>query len=196
MTENPAKSQYASDLGLGDLFCNHVARLRGQRDCAESFFKTRTATVNSPMTWSRLSSWRSNSAICQSRELPPFWVPPANAAEDSDTQFAFTAAAGGMSEVNLGTLAAQKGNDPSVKQFGQRMVTDHSKAGDELKSTAIQSKITLPADVSKFDAETYAKLSKLSGAEFDKAHANEMAKDHEKDVAEFQKEAMSGKIHR
>jgi putative membrane protein len=57
------------------------------------------------------------------------------------------------------------------------MVTDHSKAGDELKSIAIQSKITLPADVSKSDAETYAKLSKLSGAEFDRAYANEMLKD-------------------
>jgi hypothetical protein len=33
-----------------------------------------------------------------------------------------------MSEVKLGTLAARKGTDPSVKQFGQRMVTDHSKA--------------------------------------------------------------------
>ena len=119
-------------------------------------------------------------------------VPSANAAEDPDTQFAFNAAAGGMSEVKLGTLAARKGTDPSVKQFGQWMVTDHSKAGDELKSLAIQSKITLPADVSKSDAETFGKLSKLSGAEFDKAYANEMVKDHEKDVAEFQKEAMSG----
>jgi putative membrane protein len=90
-------------------------------------------------------------------------VPPANAAEDPDTQFAFNAAAGGMSEVKMGMLAAQKGNDPSAKQFGQRMVTDHFKAGDELKSIAIQSKITLPADVSKSDAETYAKVSKLSG---------------------------------
>jgi putative membrane protein len=65
--------------------------------------------------------------------------------------------------------------------------------GDELKSIAIQSKITLPADMPKSDTETYAQLSKLSGAEFDKAYANEMVKDHEKDVAEFQKEAMSGK---
>jgi predicted outer membrane protein len=56
-------------------------------------------------------------------------VPSANAAEDPDTQFALNAAAGGMSEVKLGTLAARKGTDPSVKQFGQRMVTDHSKAG-------------------------------------------------------------------
>ena len=120
-------------------------------------------------------------------------VPQANAAEESDTQFAFKAAAGGMSEVKLGTLASQKGTDPSVKQFGQRMVADHSKAGDELKSIAIQSKITLPGDVSKSDAETYAKLSKLSGKEFDKAYANDMVRDHEQDVAEFQKEAMSGK---
>jgi predicted outer membrane protein len=56
-------------------------------------------------------------------------VPSANAAEDPDTQFAFNAAAGGMSEFKLGTLAARKSTDPSVKQFGQRMVTDHSKAG-------------------------------------------------------------------
>jgi putative membrane protein len=119
-------------------------------------------------------------------------VPSANAAEHPDTQFVFNAAAGGMSEVKLGTLAARKGTDPSVKQFGQWMVTDHSKAGDELKSLAIQSKITLPADVSKSDAEAFGKLSKLSGAEFDKAYANEMVKDHEKDVAEFQKEATRG----
>ena len=98
-----------------------------------------------------------------------------------------------MSEVKLGTLAARQGTDPPAKQFGQRMVTDHSKAVDELKSLAIQSKITLPADVSKSDAETFGKRSKLSGAEFDKVYANEVVKDHEKDVAEFQNEATSGK---
>ena len=49
-----------------------------------------------------------------------------------------------------------------------------------MKSLAIQSKITLPADVSKSDAETFGKLSKLSGAQFDKAYANEMVKDRER----------------
>lgn len=61
------------------------------------------------------------------------------------------------------------------------------------RGLAIQSKFTLPADVSKSDAETYAKLSKLSGSEFDKAYANETVEAHEKDVAEFQKEAISRK---
>jgi putative membrane protein len=74
------------------------------------------------------------------------------------------------------------------------MVTDHSKAEDELKSIAIQSKITLPADVFKSDAETYAKLSKLSGAEFDRAHANEMVKDQEQDVAKFKRKRWAARI--
>jgi putative membrane protein len=50
-----------------------------------------------------------------------------------------------------------------------------------------------PANVSSFDAETYARLSKLSGAVFDKAYANEIVKGHEKDVAEFRKEAIIDK---
>jgi putative membrane protein len=41
--------------------------------------------------------------------------------------------------------------------------------------------------------KTIDKLSKLSGADFDKAYMNEMLKDHEKDVALFEKEANSGK---
>jgi putative membrane protein len=114
-------------------------------------------------------------------------VSSANAAEDPDTQFAFSAAARGMSEVKLEALAALKGTDPSAKQFGQRMVTDYSKAGDELKSLAIQSKITLRADVSKSEAETYAKLSKLPGAEFDKAYANEMGRSTRKTWRNFRR---------
>lgn len=116
----------------------------------------------------------------------------AHGPDSSDTQFAFNAAMGGISEVKLGTLATQKGSETTVKDFGQRMVTDHSKAGEELKSIALQAKIALPADVSKDDAELYARLSKLSGKEFDMAYADEMVKDHEKDVEEFQREATSG----
>lgn len=37
------------------------------------------------------------------------------------------------------------------------------------------------------------KLQKLSGSEFDKEFARLMVKDHEKDIAEFKKEAASGK---
>jgi putative membrane protein len=121
-------------------------------------------------------------------------VPPASAAaEGGDSHFAMKAAAGGMSEVKLGQLAAEKGSNPAVKQFGQGMVTDHSKANEVLKSVAAQSNVKLPNAMGKEEADTYARLSKLSGKEFDQAYAKAMVKDHEQDVADFQKESTMGK---
>src|ERR1700736_1193056 len=84
----------------------------------------------------------------------------------SDSQFAKKTAQGGMAEVKLGQLAKEKGTSDSVKKFGQRMVEDHTKAGDELKRAAAQENIALPEDVSAKDKATYSSLSKLSGAAF------------------------------
>jgi putative membrane protein len=111
----------------------------------------------------------------------------------SDAQFARKATQGGMAEVKLGQLAREKGTSDSVKKFGQRMVEDHTKAGDELKRAASQESITLPDDISAKDKATYDSLSKLSGAAFDRAYARDMVKDHEEDIADFNKEANGGK---
>jgi putative membrane protein len=110
----------------------------------------------------------------------------------NDTVFAKKAAQGGMAEVKLGQLAQQKGTADSVKKFGARMVEDHGKAGDELKQVAAQEKITLPTDVSAKDKATYDMLSKLSGAAFDRAYARDMVRDHEEDIADFNKEINGG----
>jgi putative membrane protein len=110
----------------------------------------------------------------------------------SDAQFAKKAAQGGMAEVKMGQLAQDKGTANSVKKFGQRMVEDHSKAGDELKQKAAKENITLPNDMNAKDKATYDSLSKLSGAAFDRAYARDMVKDHEEDIAEFNKEANGG----
>jgi putative membrane protein len=110
-----------------------------------------------------------------------------------DSHFAKEAAQGGMAEVKLGQLAQEKGSNDSVKSFGKRMVDDHSKAGDKLKEAASKENITLPTDISLKDQATYNRLSKLSGAVFDRAYAKDMVKDHETDVAAFQKEANGGK---
>ena len=111
----------------------------------------------------------------------------------SDAQFARKATQGGMAEVKLGQLAREKGTSDSVKKFGQRMAEDHSKAGDELKRAAAQENISLPDDISAKDKATYDSLSKLSGAAFDRAYARDMVRDHEEDIADFNKEANSGK---
>jgi putative membrane protein len=110
-----------------------------------------------------------------------------------DSHFAREAAQGGMAEVKLGQLAQDKGSSDAVKSFGKRMVDDHSKANDKLKDVASKENMTLPTDVSAKDKATYERLSKLSGAAFDRAYAKDMVKDHQTDVAAFQKEANGGK---
>ena len=116
----------------------------------------------------------------------------ATAAGAADKEFAMKAAGGGMAEVELGKLAAKNGQSAAVKQFGQRMVTDHSKANEELKAIASAKGITLPAEMSADGKEMMEKLSKLKGEEFDRAYMDGMVEDHMKDVAEFKKEAETG----
>ncbi|HEX6974169.1 MAG TPA: DUF4142 domain-containing protein [Vicinamibacterales bacterium] len=111
----------------------------------------------------------------------------------TDKTFATQAAVGGMAEVELGKLAAEKASNSDVKQFGQRMVDDHGKANDELKSWASQHNVTLPADLDAKHKATRDRLSKLSGEAFDKAYMREMVTDHNKDVAEFQRASKTAK---
>jgi len=110
-----------------------------------------------------------------------------------DARFAKNAAEGGMAEVKLGELARQKASSEAVKSFGKRMVDDHSKAGDKLKATAQSENVTLPTDLKAADQDAYDRLSRLSGAEFDRAYMQMMVKDHEEDVADFKREANSGR---
>src|SRR6187401_1371863 len=99
---------------------------------------------------------------------------------EKDKTFMKKAAKGGMMEVAMGNLAEQNGQSEDVKSFGKRMVTDHSKANDELKSIASKKGVQLPSK------EPTTKWSS------DKAYMDAMVKDHEKDLVEFQEEAKTG----
>ena len=98
-----------------------------------------------------------------------------------------------MAEVELGKLAAEKATTEPVKQFAQRMVTDHSKANDELKSLAQTKNITLPAEVDAAHKAVKARLEKLSGDAFDRAYMEEMVAGHRKAVNAVRTESKSGK---
>jgi putative membrane protein len=109
-----------------------------------------------------------------------------------DRNFLMDAAMGGMLEVELGRVATQRGTSDAVKQFGQRMVDDHSKANTELMSLASSKGITLPTTLDEKHQEQVTKMSGLSKAEFDRTYAKVMVSDHEKDVSEFEKESTKG----
>jgi putative membrane protein len=111
----------------------------------------------------------------------------------ADRKFVMEAAMGGKAEVELGQLATQKAQDPQVKQFGQQMVQDHSAANEELMKVAQQKGITLPTDLDSKHKDTANRLSKLSGAAFDRAYVQEMLSDHRKDVSEFREQSEKAK---
>jgi putative membrane protein len=113
-------------------------------------------------------------------------------ASDDDKKFVEAALKGGMSEVDLGQLAAKSGNSEDVKQFGQMMVTDHTKLGEKMKGVASDIGVNPPSMQSAGGMATEAKLKVLSGDAFDKAYISAMVKDHEEDLAAFKKEAMNG----
>jgi putative membrane protein len=111
----------------------------------------------------------------------------------SDRTFIKKAAEGGLAEVELGKLATEKAASPEVKQFGQRMVEDHSKANEQLKQVASEKGVAVPEKLSPKDAATKARLEKLSGKAFDRAYMHDMVVDHTKDVSEFRMEAKNAK---
>ncbi|MFY9824581.1 MAG: DUF4142 domain-containing protein [Thermoanaerobaculia bacterium] len=111
----------------------------------------------------------------------------------ADRKFFTNASQGGMLEVELGKIAAAKASNADVKTFGQRMVDDHSKANDQLKQLAAQKSVTLSDKLSPAKQKVVDKYNKLSGAAFDSSYMSNMVTDHKEDVAEFQREAKSGK---
>jgi putative membrane protein len=118
-------------------------------------------------------------------------APAAAKVSRGDRSFFVTAAEDGMAEVELGKLAQQKGGSEQVKGFGTQMVTDHTKAGDELKALASSKGVTLPSTPGKHQKDI-DKLAKKSGADFDRDYARHMVDAHKKAVSLFQKTAKSG----
>jgi putative membrane protein len=116
-----------------------------------------------------------------------------NTLTKGDRAFIEKAAKGGVAEVELGNLAQQKAQNQQVKDFAARMVQDHSKANEELKSIASAKGVAVPAEMDKSVLKEKEKLEKLAGAKFDREYMSHMVKDHKKDVKEFANEAKNAK---
>ena len=107
---------------------------------------------------------------------------------DKDAKdFAQDAATGGMMEVQLGNVAENNSSTQAVKDFGKMMVDDHTKVNDELKDLASKKNVSLPTAVTNDQQKDIDKLTKETGANFDKDYVSMMIKDHEKDIADFKK---------
>jgi putative membrane protein len=93
-------------------------------------------------------------------------------------------------ELSLGRLAQQKAKDSQVKQFAQRMVSDHQAMQNEWRAVASQGGVTISGTVNPTFQQQVARLNQLSGAEFDRAFMSTMVQNHETAVNAFKSRGM------
>src|SRR4029079_16993452 len=116
-----------------------------------------------------------------------FTASPVFAAGKPSQTFLKKAIEGNYAEVEMGKLAQQNGQNEDVKKFGQMLNDDHSAANQKAIDVAKSMGITAPDGPSAKQKADYNKMSKMSGAQFDRSFATHMVADHEKDIAEYKK---------
>lgn len=123
----------------------------------------------------------------------PTTTTPTQTAAVADSTLIREARVGNMLEVRLGALAKQRASDPAVKQFGERMVTDHTTSGQEWAALASRMGLSSTPTLDATQQQSVTQLSALSGTEFDRAYVNTMVQDHQQDAATFQSRGPSAK---
>jgi len=110
-----------------------------------------------------------------------------------DKDFVMKAASGGMHEVELGKLASKQATNEKVKAFGERMVKDHTKANEKLKSVAGEIGVKVDGKPMSEHQKHLDHFRDLKGADFDRQYVKHMVKDHEEDVALFKRASTEAK---
>ena len=139
-----------------------------------------------------VSTANSNANNSNRAATAPTATPVSAPARTDDRAFLTEVAQNGILEIALGRLALQKGKGADVKRFAQRVVTDHTKVGNEVKKIATAKNITLPTDMTDAQKSTVTRLTALSAAEFDREFMTLMSESHDRSVTKFQEISRNG----
>lgn len=120
----------------------------------------------------------------------------AGAAELSrkDHNFLIDAAQAGNMEVRASKIALAKTQNPSVKQFAETMVEDHTRAGDELHKLAAAKGLQVPTLTSKNETgriqrEKINLLGVMNGMNFDRHYSSMIGVSAHKDTIKLFRKA-------
>ncbi len=111
----------------------------------------------------------------------------------ADAKFVKQEAAAGMAVVKLAGLGAQKAVRADVRAFAEGIVTDHTKANEELTKLAAIKGVELSAVIDPKHAENFQKLEKTESADFDKEFLDQVTSGHKKCVGNFEETAKDAK---
>lgn len=103
----------------------------------------------------------------------------------SDEIFVKKAGSSGMAEVEIAKIGQMKATNPEVKMFADRLVTDHTRANEELKAAAREAGIELPAKPEAEHQKHIDMFREYKGENFDRDFVKHMVDSHEKGVKLF-----------
>jgi len=107
--------------------------------------------------------------------------------KSADKSFIKDASEGSLAEINYAKLALEKSQDPNVRKFAEKMITDHTKLIEDMKPFAVKYDVK-PSGAPVMDHAKYQELKMKSGISFDRAYVEAMVKDHNDDLKDFIKE--------
>ena len=112
----------------------------------------------------------------------------------ADRAFMADAAVGGLFEVAAGKLAAERGSDSAVKDFGKMLMDDHGAANKALNELAAARSITLPSRLPKNQQSTLRRLARAPAGKFDRQFVQQIGiEDHERDIRKFEDAARTAR---
>jgi putative membrane protein len=109
----------------------------------------------------------------------------------ADMPFIRLAASSNLMEILLGRQAESRASNQAVRQFGQRMVTDHSQMQQQLQSAAASLGQSFTPALNAHHQQEVSRIQNLTGQEFDRAYMTAMIRGHQQDVSEFQTRSQS-----
>jgi putative membrane protein len=111
--------------------------------------------------------------------------------ETEESDFLRKAVSGGKMEVELGKLAVERAASETVKEFGQKMVDDHSKANQELMQIINNSNLNVSEEYLEEHQEHVRTMGARTGIDFDRNYMRLMVKDHMEDIRAFEDAAQN-----
>jgi putative membrane protein len=120
-------------------------------------------------------------------------VPGAQSDVSADLPFIRQAGSSNLVEIRLGQAAQNKGSNAAVKQFAQRMVTDHTNLQNQLTAAASTGGQTYTPSIDPSDQWQVTRIERLSGADFDRAYMSYMIRAHQNNVSQFQIQSQSAR---
>jgi putative membrane protein len=107
---------------------------------------------------------------------PPAAPANAGALSPADRRFLERTARGSAYELAIAQLATQKATRDDIKQYAQKLITDHDALNATLQQTAQAKGVTLPTALNKRQQTELQRLQGLSGADFDRAYLTDASR--------------------